>query len=221
MLNNKYNYKKIERVTKKTGRHYETGCSRPLPSVTTILSATGEKFHLEEWRQRVGPDEAERITNEAAVLGEALHLNLENYILHKPERVGSALAKMMANQIIKKGLSKVDEYWGVEAPLYYPSLYAGTADVIAVHEGEPAILDFKNSRRHKKREWLEDYFCQLVAYACAHNALHNTKIKKGVIMMMVRDGSYVEYILRDEEFEKYEKIWFDRLYKYYEVHGIG
>jgi genome maintenance exonuclease 1 len=132
----------------------------------------------------------------------------------------------MAAEVILKGLCHVDEFWGTEVPLYYSGLYAGTTDLIGVWKGQPAILDFKQTNKPKKREWIEDYFLQLCAYAEAHNELHGTHINKGVILMCVKpevddmgnvisQPEYQEFVLEGAEFEQYRSQWWRRVEQYY------
>jgi len=211
-------------LTRKDGvdgiRLYDPGYGRPLPSVTTILSNTADKSFLDQWRQNVGDNEADRVVKESTDIGNQLHNNLENWILTKRRPEGSILVKILTDLVIKKGLSKVDEVWGVEVQLYMEELYAGTTDLVGVHRGVESIMDFKNSRKWKSREFVEDYFLQLVAYAEAHNQRFNTSIKKGVIMMAVRDATYLEFVLEGNEWNHYKDKWYDRLYTYYETYGI-
>lgn len=221
-LNVKYTYKKLKQINSKTGpRVYDVGEERSLPSVTTILQATKKKEDLQalkDWRKRVGDEEADRIVKKSTGMGNDMHDNLEKYILTegKAEMKGAILAKMMTKLVIKEGLSKVDEVWGTEAQLYFPGLYAGTTDLVGIHEGEDAIMDFKNSRKEKKEEWIEDYKYQLVAYALAHNELHGTNIRKGVIMMATHNLKYQEFVLEGADFDKYTQLWLNRVYQYYE-----
>ena len=121
----------------------------------------------------------------------------------------------MAQTIIHEGLSKCNEYWGVEVPLYFPKIYAGTTDLCGVHDGSDAIMDHKQSNKLKKREWIDDYFVQLAAYANAHNEVHSTKIRKGVIFMCTQDNIYQEFIVEGTEFDKYADLWWRRVEKYY------
>jgi genome maintenance exonuclease 1 len=132
----------------------------------------------------------------------------------------------MAQEVVDKGLIHVNEFWGVEVPLYFPQVYAGTTDCCGVHQGAEAIIDFKQSNKEKKREWIEDYFLQLVAYGTAHNELHGTNIQKGVIMMSVKpdldkDGlmvgkpKYLEFVLEGSEYTKYVDLWWRRVEEYY------
>jgi genome maintenance exonuclease 1 len=138
----------------------------------------------------------------------------------------------MANCVIEQGLDRVEEFWGMEVPLYFPQVYAGTSDGIGLHRGQDgvvseSILDYKQTNRPKKREWIDDYFLQLAAYAEAHNEVHGTAINKGVILMCVkpqtdRDGlmtgtpEYQEFVVEGFEFELYKRQWWTRVEQYYQ-----
>lgn len=220
---NKFTYVPINRETIDGERRYATPDGEKLPSVTTILSATAPKEKLEalnEWRKRVGPKRAQEITTEAAGRGTRMHKWLEDYI--KTGQIGkpgsnpySIQSHKMAETIIYQGLSKCNEYWGTEVPLYFPKIYAGTTDLVGVHDGDEAIMDHKQTNKPKKREWIEDYFLQLAAYANAHNEVHGTKIRKGVIFMCSADNIYQEFLLEGTEFDHYSDLWFRRLEQYY------
>jgi hypothetical protein len=219
----KFNYPEIDRVDLSTGRHYNVGGARPLPSVTTVLSATKppeDAQMLEDWRKRVGDEEADRITNSASDVGDALHQNLENYIFHGTKPAGMLMSKLLTDLVIKRGLSHVDEIWGCEVPVFSPDLYAGTVDCVGVHSGDESLIDFKNSRRIKKREWIDDYFLQATSYALAHNIQYGTSIKKCVIMMACWEPKYLEFIIEGKEFDEYANKWYDRLAEYYKKHGV-
>ena len=204
-------------------RRYATPDGEKLPSVTTILDATKSeesKKALTEWRKRMGPAKAQAITTEAAGRGTRMHKWLENYI--KTGETGepgsnpySIQSHQMAHSIITQGLVKCNEYWGTEVPLYFPKVYAGTTDLVGIHDGSPAIMDHKQSNKLKKREWIDDYFIQLAAYANAHNEVHGTDIRKGVIFMCTADNIYQEFIIEDGEFDKYTDMWFKRVEQYY------
>lgn len=220
---NKYNYVPMSRVEIDGKRRYATPDGEKLPSVTTILDATKSeesKKALQEWRKRVGVQKAQEITTEAAGRGTRMHKWLENYI--KTGETGepgsnpySLQSHKMAQTIINEGLVKCNEYWGTEVPLYYPKIYAGTTDLVGIHDGDEAIMDHKQTNKPKKREWIEDYFVQLAAYANAHNEVHGTKIRKGVIFMCSADNIYQEFILEGIDFDKYTDVWFKRVEKYY------
>lgn len=215
-LTNPYDYPALERVTREDGdRYYVSPEGDKLKSVTTILSATSYKPGLDQWRARVGEKEANRIVNEACGLGTLMHTHLENYVEGVPRPGGNnlvrKLAENMADQIINRGLPDVEEVWGMEKILYYPGAYAGTTDLVGVHKGEPAIMDYKTARKMKKRDMIDDYYCQAAAYIIAHNEMFGTDIKKGVIFMVDRDLKYQEFIIEGLEFLEAKDQWLRRL----------
>jgi len=220
---NKYNYVPMSRVEIEGKRRYATPDGEKLPSVTTILDATKSeesKQALQNWRKRVGVQKAQAITTEAAGRGTRMHKFLEDYIktgiVTEPgSNPYSIQSHKMAKQIIEQGLVKCNEYWGTEVPLYFPKIYAGTTDLCGVHDSSDAIMDHKQSNKFKKREWIDDYFVQLAAYANAHNEVHGTKIRKGVIFMCTADVVYQEFIIEGTEFDKYSDMWFKRVEQYY------
>lgn len=223
LLVNKYNYTKINRVDTEVGRRYLSPDGEKLPSVTTILEATKSeesKQALHEWRKRVGFAKAKEITAEAAGRGTRMHKFIEDYIktgvVSDPgSNPYSKQSHGMAEAIIQHGLSKCNEFWGTEVSLYFPKVYAGTTDLVGMHDGSPAIMDHKQTNKLKKREWIEDYFVQLVAYALAHNELYQTNIRKGVIFMCTADTIYQEFILEGSEFDSYTNKWYSKLESYY------
>ena len=121
----------------------------------------------------------------------------------------------MAHIIIEQGLSNATEFWGTEVPVYFPQVYAGTSDCIGVHNKSEAILDFKQTNKPKKREWIEDYFMQLCAYADAHNEVYGTNISKGVVLMCSKDYEYQEFVIEADEFAEYKRQWWTRVGEYY------
>lgn len=222
--NKKFEYKSLSRVTTESGfRTYEIPSGDKVPSVTTIISNTADKAFLKEWRKRVGHNEANYITKLSSGVGTIMHEHLECWIKDEERPSGNNLprkvARRIADVIIDKGLSNVSEVWGMETPLYYPGLYAGTSDLIGLHCATPAILDFKNTRKPKKLVWVQDYFIQLAGYIEAHNEVYNTNIQKGVIMMVSREepyvGEYQEFIIEGNEYNKYKDMWWQRVEDYY------
>ena len=221
--NNKFIYPKTVREAIDGKRHYNINDKEKLPSVTTILSATepAEKREaLAKWRESKGEEEATRIVDESAARGTAMHKILEMYILEQGYVDETSVGKQahnMAIQVIQSGLSNVTEFYGTECTLYYPGLYAGQTDLVGIHKGEDAIIDFKQTNKPKRREWIDDYFMQLSAYAMAHNILFNTQITKGVVMMCSKDNYYQEFIVEGEEFKKYAHNFLRRVDEYYKT----
>ena len=202
-------------------RHYEINGIEKLPSVTTILKATEpdeKRESLQAWRDRVGDENATRIVDESAARGTAMHKILEKYILEEGyldlTNVGKQ-AHNMAIQVIQNGLSNITEFYGSECTLYYPGLYAGQTDLIATHKGDMAVIDFKQTNKPKKREWIEDYCLQLAAYGMAHDFVYKTAITKAVIMMCSKDNFYQEFVIAGEEYRKYKHEWLRRVDEYY------
>jgi genome maintenance exonuclease 1 len=213
----------MKRETTTEGRKYVAPDGNKLPSVTTILDATKTleaKKALIDWRRRVGEQKAKEITAEAAGRGTRMHKWLENYVLtgetgEPGSNPYSKQSHTMAHTIISQGLSNCPEFWGTEVSLYFPKVYAGTTDLVGLHNSDEAILDFKQTNKPKKREWIEDYFLQLTAYANAHNEVYGTKIRKGVILMCSADNQYQEFIVEGNEFDHWSDRWWKRVEEYY------
>ena len=234
MITPRYNYTPLDRTTIDGKRRYCLPDGSKVPSVTTILDKTKpqeKREALANWKKAVGEQRAQQITTEAANRGTRMHAYLEHYVMSANMKPlpGNPFAHpswFMAAQIILQGLQpNVTEYWGVEVPLYYSGLYAGTTDLIGMWKGRPAIMDFKQSNKPKKREYIEDYFLQLAAYAAAHNEMHGTDIRDGVILMAVQpklleDGSYstpqyLEFEVEEKEFAYWSDQWMKRVELYY------
>ena len=201
-------------------RHYDVNNNK-LPSVTTILSQTqsiAKQESIARWKAKVGENEAERVKDQAASRGTNMHLHLERYILgkgHKDLTDEGQVAGDMAQTIIDKGLCDVSEAWGSEVTLYYPDLYAGQTDLVGVYDYENSIIDFKQSNKPKRKEWIDDYFMQLGAYAMAHNHVYDTDITQGVILMCTPDNYFQKFQIKGREFIKYQHKFLERLDKYY------
>jgi genome maintenance exonuclease 1 len=233
MIIQRYDYTPLSRTTIEGKRHYALPDGSKVPSVTTILDKTKPaeaREALANWKKAVGEQRAQQIVTEAANRGTRMHAYLEQYVLNGdmkelPTNPFAHPSWFMAAEVILKGLTNVDEFWGVEVPLYYSGLYAGTTDCLGVWKGRPAILDFKQSNKVKKREYIGDYFLQLAAYAQAHNHTYGTNIRDGVILMAVQpkqqpDGAfstpeYLEFEVSGDEFDHWSNEWTKRVELYY------
>ena len=233
MITQRYNYTPLNRETIDGKRHYCLPDGSKVPSVTTILDKTKPaeaREALANWKRAVGEKRAQEITTEAANRGTRMHAYLEQYVLTTdlkplPGNPYAHPSWFMAAEVILKGLQHVDEFWGTEVPLYYSGLYAGTTDLIGTWKGQPAIMDFKQSNKVKKKEYIGDYFLQLAAYAAAHNEMHGTNINTGVILMAVQpkllaDGTYstpeyLEFVIEGDEFAHWADEWMKRVELYY------
>jgi len=220
-INAKFDYLQINRIDG-VRRLYDTPSGK-LPSVTTILSVTESQEDidgLDNWRNFIGHKNADIITKESAVVGSFMHENLENRLMQKPDIAGSMPIRVQSRKmadIIQSNLwPNISSVCGMEVPLYYPGLYAGTTDLIGFHNNELSIIDYKNSRKIKKKEYISNYFMQGAAYALAHNELFGTNIKKIVVSICVRTNpmQYQEFIVTDE-FNYFADMWISRLEKFY------
>jgi hypothetical protein len=214
----KYNYAELKRQDGDS-RLYLTPDGDALPSVTTILSKTKDKTFLKQWRAKVGEANAEKIIRDSAQIGTALHLYIERLVngeKYKDLTKIGIQAEKMAKKIVEEAFEDITEVWGSEVHLYNPGKYAGTADMIAIYKGRPAIIDFKQTNRPKKREWIQDYLMQLAAYAQAHNALFNTEIDQGVVLMCSRDLTFQRFELTGEKFTRAADAFMKKLDLYNE-----
>ena len=224
LIQNKFDYKPISRKQIDGKRKYMTPDGGAVASVTTILDATSDKSGLIAWRKRVGETKAQEVVTEAAGVGTRMHKYLEDYVdFGEWPTPGSnpyaQQAHKMAEQIRDNAMGDVDEIWGSEINLYHPKLYAGTTDLVGQYKGQPCIMDFKQTNKPKKPEWVEDYYLQLTAYALAHNEVFGTNIREGHIFMCSRELQYQQFDVWPDEFDKYEQMWWDRVYQYYDKHG--
>ena len=221
--NTKFSYPKSTRSLINGSRHYSLDGSN-LPSVTTILSATKseeDKAAILAWKQRVGTVEAERIKKEASARGSSMHSYIEQFLYGKLNQElleDNNKSKKMAEEIIDNGLkNKLLEIWGSEATIYYPGKYAGTADCIGVYEGKESILDFKQSNKPKKEDYIEDYFLQIGAYSLAHNTVYNSNITQGVILLCTVDRLFQDFKIEGNELINFQNKFLERVEKFYHL----
>ena len=218
--NKKFIYPTSTRALIDGKRHYSIS-NEKLPSVTTILQATQseeKRKSLEAWKTRMGVQRADRIRDISAMRGTSMHTYLEGYIKDERHLDLTALgveAGRMADVVIRSGLGDLEEVWGTEVTLYYPGLYAGQTDVVGIYDGRESIIDFKQTNKPKQREWIEDYFTQLAAYAMAHNQVYDTKIQSGIILMCSKDGFFQKFEVSDQEFQGYMHTFLKKIDQYY------
>ena len=218
--NKRFTYPTSSRSLISGSRHYDIGQEK-LPSVTTILAATQseeKRQSLQRWKDRVGLDAADQIKNEAANRGTAMHAYVEDHLSGK-QRVDltpiGQEARTMAQMIVDQGLKDLNEIWGSEVTVHYPGLYAGATDVAGIYNSAESIIDFKQSNKPKRREWISDYFTQLGAYAMAHNHVYGTKINQGVILMCTKDNLFQKFIVDGQEFVRCQHDFLRKVDQYY------
>ena len=215
--NEKYNYVSVERHTDNGTRTYDVNGTK-LPSVTTILDKTKDKSYLDKWRAKVRNEEAERIKNLSIKRGTSMHKFIEKHITGAGyddlTEIGQQ-AKPMAQKIIDIGLTPVTEYYGSEISLYYPGLFAGSTDLVCIHNGKETIVDFKQANRPKREDWIQDYFLQIGAYAMAHDYVHGSNIEQGVIMVCTPDLYFQEFRFEGDQMREYRHKFLERLNQFY------
>mgnify|MGYP001173471466 FL=1 len=221
MITNIYKYPQLKRTDKDAGRYYIDSNDSPVPSVTTVLSNTSnKKDSIEKWRRRVGEVEANRITKKSTDIGSMVHEALELFLNGMDwddfsDDQNGLIAKKITTKFINTGIKSITEVWGLEVGLILEGLYAGTADCVGKINDVPSIIDFKTSRKMKRREWIEDYFLQGCAYANAHNVMFGTEIQQVVILMVDRELMFQEFIVRPTEFNILTKVWKKRLIQFH------
>ena len=219
--NNKFTYPKSMRSMVSGSRMYAVN-QQKLPSVTSILQATQseeKKASLANWKARVGVAEANRIKNDASSRGTSMHGFLEKYLLGQLNLElleEENKSKKMADEIIEQGIKgKLSEIWGTEATLYYPGKYAGTCDAVGVYEEQETIIDFKQSNKPKKEEWIEDYYLQLGAYSLAHNVVHNSNITQGIVLLCTVDNLFQDFRIQGSKLEEYQNKFLEKVEQFY------
>ena len=221
MITNIYTYPELKRQESDEGRFYIDSKNNPVPSVTTVLNKTSnKKDSIQQWRNRVGEEEANRIIKQSTDIGTMVHEALELYLNEQEWRNFSdnedgVLAERMTEKFIESGLNSITEVWGLEVGLILDGLYAGTADCVGKINGVPSLIDFKTARKMKKREWIEDYFLQCCAYANAHNVMFDTDINQIVILMIDRNLIFQEFIVKPTEFNILTRLWKKRLIEFH------
>ena len=223
---NKFNYPKSHKSNENGLRKYVVGFEK-LPSVTSILRVTKsdeDKAALENWKNRVGYKEANRIKSEASNRGTSMHSYIEDFLRGRVNESffeSNEQYKNMAKIIIESGIKgKLEEIYGMEATLHYPEKYAGTADIIGIYEGKQFLGDFKQSNKIKKSEYIQDYFLQLGAYSLAHNVIYQTNITLGIILLCTIDNFYQEFRIEGNELITYQNLFLGRLKKFNEMRKL-
>ena len=225
--NNKFNYPKSSRSIENGLRKYLFG-DKKLPSVTSILQATKseeDKASLENWKQRVGHKEANKIKTEASSRGTSMHSYIEDFLrgrINESFFESNEQYKNMAKEIIDKGIKgKLEEIYGMETTLHYPGKYAGTADLVCIYQGQETIIDFKQANKPKKVDYIQDYFLQLGAYTLAHNVVYKTNITSGIILLCTVDNLFQDFKIEGPELIMYQNLFLGRLKKFNEINNLS
>jgi genome maintenance exonuclease 1 len=181
----------LESETTESGRTYKTPGGKSYPSITTVLSNYNKKA-IYEWRQRVGEQEANRISRAASGRGTKLHNAVEKYLLNEMSDMKMQTMMPDTKELFLKVKPFLDNHigdiYGIEQPLYSDKLrVAGRCDCIAEWEGELSIVDWKTSTRVKEKEYIQNYFMQCSAYAEMFEERTGKPIKQIVVAIAVED----------------------------------
>ena len=126
------------------------------------------------------------------------------------------------HKTIEKGLeNRLEEIWGVECTLYYPDKYAGTADCVGVYEGQETIIDFKQSNKPKKSEYIDSWLLQTSAYSLAHNIVYNSNITSCVILVCTVDKLFQQFKIQSHDLVVYQNLFLGRLKKFNELSNLA
>jgi ATP-dependent exoDNAse (exonuclease V) beta subunit len=204
-------------VTTEEGRRYTTPEGNVYPSITTVLSHSTDKTHLFEWRKRVGDEEANRITTKSSVRGTKLHTVCEKYLLNELTEVKiNAIMpdiKDFFNQLRPHIDKNIGNVYGIEQPLYSDKYrLAGRTDCVAEWNGNLAVIDYKNSRKEKKEEWIENYFIQCTAYSLMFEERTKLPVEKIVVLIANEEGTPQVFVRDKSKYiasleERIEKYW--------------
>ena len=189
--------KKLKQINEDGRRLYVTEGGEKYPSVTTALSLIGRK-KLNEWRRRVGFDKANKIGQQAARAGTAVHNVAEKYVLGEDISKENPIALSKFNTIKPYLDNNVDEIYGIELRMYSDELKtAGTADLICRYNGKNTLLDFKTSKRRKSKEDILSYFLQCSAYSIMAKEHYNFDVEQIVILMTIAEEPTPEIFVED------------------------
>ena len=168
-------------------RVYVTPAGNVYPSITSILGSQ-PKPGIEEWRKKVGEEEAQRIMKDSSELGTMVHNLCEQYLYNMPLKCDYPDEAISVFNRLRFILGNVNNIYGLELPLYSDMLkVAGTADCVAEYNGILSVIDFKTSRRAKREDWINDYYIQAFFYAQAFYEMSGALPEQIVILVAVRD----------------------------------
>jgi len=202
----------LDSETTDNGRFYTTPSGIKYPSVTTVLSASGDKEALKKWIKRVGEEEAEKIKRKAGNRGTRMHSLCEDYLKGKLTKMKMQslmpFDKMLFNMIRPLLDNHVNDVYCMEQALYSDKLkIAGRVDLIASWRNKIAVIDFKTSLKEKKEEWIQNYFIQCTAYALMFEDLTGQCIDDIVVLIATEEQTA-------QVFERKKEVYIPILHKY-------
>ena len=197
-------YDDLDAVTSETGRLYETPDGVKYPSITTVLSILSEDG-IRKWKERVGEEEAAKISYRASTRGTAVHEIIEKYIDNIENFKDGFTPNVIASFLDVKPVldTRIGRVFAQESPLYSKHLgVAGRVDCVAEFEGVLSIIDFKTSRKLKKKEYITNYFMQESAYAIMWEERTGMPITQLVTIIAVDDEMPQVFIEHRDNWDK-------------------
>lgn len=202
--------------TKGRNRYYHTPGGK-FPSVTSILSATDseeDKARLRKWQHKMdslhGKGHASKISGDALTKGKLIHSAIESHY-----RYGQEIEVPYEEWNKLRSFLKVIQPITLECPVYHPSGYAGTIDCVGHYTDELYVIDWKTSKRMKRKSWINNYFLQITAYAHAWNFMHPNQIIRNGLIVVISPPNSLQ--LFDFEIAEYADAWMERLDKFYSL----
>ena len=177
---------KLTQLNENGTRYYVTPSGNKYPSITTVLSAYNRKA-IFEWRQRVGSEEANKISGKASTRGTKLHKNCEDYINNKNPVFKTPFETVLFNSI-KPTLHRINNVYAQELRMFSDHLrIAGTVDCVGEFDGKLSVIDFKTANRRKDPSYIENYFMQCSAYAIMFEEIFEIPVSQIVVAIAVED----------------------------------
>ena len=206
----------LQSKTENGSRKYVTPNGDAYPSVTTILSAYNKKA-IQEWRERVGEEAANKISTQASTRGTRLHSLCESYLLNElsPLKLNSVMpdAKELFVKIKPKLDDNIGKIYSLEQALYSDKLrIAGRVDCIAEWNGELSVIDFKTASKEKNEDWIQNYFMQCSAYAEMFEERTGRPISQIVVAIAVANGDTQIFVKEKEDYLRGLNFFIDEYY---------
>ena len=194
-----YNEESLDQQNRKSGRVYVDERGNEYPSITRVLSILN-KDAIIAWRKRVGEEEANRISTKASKRGTKVHGLIEKFIANEEWNVDVNLLDLQVMKDVTPAIeTSLSEVFAIEKKMYSEHLgVAGTVDCVGIWNNKRSIIDWKTSRKWKKKEWISGYFMQSAAYAIMWEERTGMPIKNLVICIAGDEGVQIFEEDRDD-----------------------
>ncbi len=209
---------KAKQVSVNRKRHYEID-GQALPGITTILNDTKPKAardRLRAWQERIGKDEARRITTNASRCGTQLHKLLRQQLNHETPEIPETVTGYWDS--IQPVINNIEDILLVEGAIWHPKGFAGYPDALVMLDRQLHLCDWKTAIRPKTAEDIEDYFLQIAAYVHGVNWVYQDEaivVERGMVAIALDDQPAQTFPLGPAELEDYWEKFQKRTRQYY------